>query len=179
MKESIVKRVFLCCLAALALALPASAVADTSKPGKGQGNFQELRQQLKDAASSCKNGPTAHHRACRAKLVAVLESAKSRIEAFKAQIEQRCNGKASAGSNAAAGAPSAAGSSSAGSAGKGCVHADKLIGRLNSLEAKIDKLIEKLRKRGPGESGSSKSNSSSTDQQIAEIETGLANLPNP
>jgi hypothetical protein len=180
MKESIVKRVFLVCLATLALTLPATALADTSKPGGGHGNFQGLRQQLKDAAKSCRSASAADRRGCRAKLVAALKTAKSRIEAFKAQIEERCDGNASAGGDAsAAGSSPSAGSSSTARPGKSCAHAKKLIERLDALEAKIDKLIEKLQKRRSGGSGSSSGSSSGTDQQVAEIEAGLANLPNP
>jgi hypothetical protein len=147
-----VKRLFLLCLAALALALPAAAVADTNKPSSGHGNFKELRQQL--------------------------VTAKSRIEAFKAQIRARCADSAAGGNTAAGSSPSSS-NSAARPVKKGCAHADQIVQRLEQLEAKIDKLIEKLRKRGSSASGPSKANSTSTDQQIAEIEAGLANLPNP
>jgi hypothetical protein len=175
-----VKRLFLLCLAALALALPAAAVADTNKPSSGHGNFKELRQQLKDAVSACKNGPAAdsQRRECRARLLSLLVTAKSRIEAFKAQIRARCADSAAGGNTAAGSSPSSS-NSAARPVKKGCAHADQIVQRLEQLEAKIDKLIEKLRKRGSSASGPSKANSTSTDQQIAEIEAGLANLPNP
>ena len=173
------KRMFLLCLAALALALPASAVADTNKPDSGHGNFKELRQQLKDAASACKSGTAAdsERRECRARLLSILVNAKSRIEAFKAQIRARCADNSAAGSNAA-GTPSNS-NGAVRPVKKGCAHADQIVQRLEQLEAKINRLIEKLRKRGSSASGSSKATSTGSDQQIAEIESGLANLPNP
>jgi hypothetical protein len=172
-KELFMKRLFLVCLAAVALALPSSALADSGKPGNGQGGFKEIAQQLKDAAGSCKKASTSERKACRARLLALLVAARARNEVAKDKIHARCD-------EAAATPPTAADpSSGARPARNPCSRAAQLLERLDRAEAKIDKLIAKLRKGGPKNSGASSGSATGSDPQVAEIESELASLPTP
>src|SRR5205807_7237517 len=99
--------------------------------------------------------------------ISFLEDLKEKVNAVEETIKDKCSG-----------APTpAAGSTSGAPVKDRCARAEKLVDRLEKLKARMDQLVDKLRKgKGLGTSSTNSPTGSSDDPNIAPIESALGSL---
>jgi BMFP domain-containing protein YqiC len=162
------KTLILICVAAMTLVFADVAAAANGNPGAGQ--LRDIAKQLKEQAADCKKAPAAARKECVEKLIAVLDEARERIGAVEEMIKDRCSATPTATTGSTTGAQ----------ATNRCASAEKLVERLEKLKARIDQLEAKLRKgldaQTSAGSASSSGSSTSTDPNLAAIESALNSL---
>jgi cell division protein FtsB len=161
------KTLMLIFLAVMMFVFADATAAANGNPGAGQ--LRDISKQLKEQAADCKKAPTAGRKECVEKLIALLDEARERINAVEETIRDRCSAT-----------PTATGSTTGAQAENRCATAEKLVDRLEKLKARIDQLEDKLRKgldssKSAG-SASGSGSSTSTDPNLAAIESALNSL---